>query len=87
MAQFHVLTASQIATMGPGNSGDIYYASDTGAIYLCVTGGALFPMSGLVSGGIALNLASTPGPQGLPGVPFGETPKAINLLEEGRPCH
>jgi hypothetical protein len=84
MAQFHTLPSGQFPAIGTGVSGDLYYASDTQQLFVCAQG-YLFPVSGILSGGVQLGLEGPAGPQGPPGIPIDETPQAIDLLKGIRP--
>jgi hypothetical protein len=84
MAAFHSLPSSQLPSGGSGVSGDIYFATDTKAVYVCAEG-YLFPVSGILSGGIQLSAVGPQGPagpEGAPGIPTCETPESIDLLKE-----
>jgi len=86
MADFHSLPSSQIPAGGAGVSGDLYYATDTKQLFVCAEG-FLFPVSGIMSGGIQLGPAGPQGVQGnpgAPGIPTGETTESIDLLKEQR---
>jgi len=83
MAPFHSINSRQLPAAGTGVSGDLYYCPDTVQLFVCATG-FLFPVSGILSGGISLNEQGPQGIQGPPGVPIYETPQAVDLLKGKR---
>lgn len=68
MAQFHSLPSKDLP-LTTGISGDLYYANDTQQLFVCAQG-YLFPVSGILAGGIQLaevGPAGTQGPAGRDG--------------------
>ena len=79
MALFHSLPKSQFPASGGAVPGDLYYAVDTAELFVCAEG-FLFPVAGILSGGMQLGPPGPQGPPGPPGVSINEEPHAIDLL-------
>jgi hypothetical protein len=83
MAEFFSLPKASFPSSGTAVDGALYYATDTKELFVSAQG-YLFPVSGILSGGMQLTAVGPQGPQGAPGVPIGEEPHAIDLLERSR---
>lgn len=81
MADFHSLPPGNFPAPGTAISGDLYYDDVNHQLFVCAEG-YLFPVSGILSGGLTLGVGP-PGPAGEPGAAAASRVASVMCVIDG----